>query len=655
MLSRRTHPNITTLVLDDYEADRGNRGDFEANFRKWTRMYDQVIQSKSFPFQDASNISIPLIAWTVDALHSRLINPLFMKPDWIDVKPSPSDWFGGLDRAKSLEQFLNWQFQNSLDFFSVMDETLARSWLYGSWFVKVHPLFRDIQRRSPDGTTRFETAYRGPWLTPVSPMDLLLPSDVSKLSDADHVIHRAWLSIPELLDRERKGFYFDVAGNVERLRSSTKFRDQEPLGSISLGDTKVDFQAVMGRRVWLEVLESYYRYDFDDDGFPEEWIFTVVKDARLLVRATPLIDVYPSGERPWVQFHYKRSMRGPYGKGLGQELDDLNIEANTIINQLTDAGTIAMAPPVLTRIGSGAEAKLAREDGIYPGIHIPTDNPESDLFMPSMAVSTSFGMQDLQLLFGFAERLSGITDFELGRQPNRSSMPRTYGQQLLMQESSGEAMKTVALRLFDSLSLLIKQVHWLNQIYLPPMNYFRVTGQDARETLGAISVEDMVGQFDFSIKPVTPARNKTIELQQRLQAVQFVLPLLDRARVDPAYFKLVKMVWEAFGQSRLEEVIGEGEDPIKLEHVAMLQNRRVVASPYDDAMRHVGMHFQFAKEAEGQEMQDVAMMAYSHIKEHMAVAQQRQGGSKGASSAPETPGKMMQRGNAISPVGKVMR
>lgn len=667
MLTRRDNPNIVNVILSDYDADRGNRSDFERNFRIWTRLYEGVVSKKSFPFEDSSNLHIPMVGWTVDAIHSRLQNPLFAIDEILHIKPRPDGWMQSADQSKAVSAFLNWQFDTQLDFFHLLDEATPREILYGSWFVKIRPTRRAnrIKRRvmNPDGSSSFEpdwdVIYEGPELVAASPWDIVLPSDSPSLAQADHIIHRVWLSLGELRQRESLGVYFEVSNHWEQIRSSSRYRREL---SADEKDTKIDFEASQGRRSWVEALECYYQYDLDDDGIAEEWIFTVLKDSKIIIRATELIDVFPSGKRPFEQFIYKPAIRGPYGKGIGQELDDLNTEVNAIFNQMTDAGTLTLAPAVLSRLNSAASAKLKRHGGIYPGIHIETEDPIGDARLLDFNPNLSFGVTDVQFLLGFAEKITGVSDLQLGRTPDRAG-PRTYGQQLMLQEGSNESLETVGHRYKNTISRIAEQVHDLNRAYMPPTVFYRVTGDDGKDVLGMVNAQEMQGQYDFSIKAVSPSRNLMTERQNKLQALQFILPMIDRARVDPGIYRVVKLVWETFGLQKLDEVVGMGEDSVRQEHVNILRGRRVVASPFDDHQRHLGLHHQFAVEAAEEGRKDIASVTQSHIQEHIQVAQASRGvgarkaqggGKKPAQAAGSSPGQDFSKTNSLSQMGNML-
>jgi hypothetical protein len=502
----------------------------------------------------------------------------------------------------------------------------------------------------------WERLYQGPEVLPVSSQDILLPADSPSLDEAEHVIQRNWLTINDLLGRERRGIYRGISERMDEIKAGTRYRETEPLGQLNVGDTKIDMSAHSGRKIWIETLECYYQYDMDGDGHAEEWIFTVLKQPRLLVRAVELWQVYPSGQRPFTQFMYKKALKGPYGKGVGQELEDINVEANTILNQMTDVGTISMAGPVMSRAGSLAEEKLNQEEGWYPAMHIPTENPLEDVVFPVLRPHIAFGTQDLDYWLGFGEKMSGVGDVQLGRNPRGGALPRTYGQQLLIQQEGGENLQSVGARFRNSWAQVVDQVHNLNKTYLPEMVFFRVSGERGDDILQFISREDMNGKYDFSIKPVSPARNKQAEQAQKVQAIQFIMPLLDRARVDPGVYKMVKLVWETFGMNKLEEIIGIDDDPVKHEHVAMLQGRRVVATPFDDHQRHMALHFQFAQEALEQGYPGAALAAQSHMQEHVQVSGigvPQQGGGQQARPG-DSPGRELQRNNDVSQQGSTL-
>ncbi|MBI2174679.1 MAG: hypothetical protein HYU33_05745 [Candidatus Omnitrophica bacterium] len=126
MLTIKDNPNIEMTILSDYEADKAARSDWERNFQMWTRQYDGVLASKTFPFENSSNLHIPLISWTVDALHSRLMNPLFSTDEIVNVRAQPDGQSQSADSAKAVGQFANWQAREQLDLFNVLDEVTPR-------------------------------------------------------------------------------------------------------------------------------------------------------------------------------------------------------------------------------------------------------------------------------------------------------------------------------------------------------------------------------------------------------------------------------------------------------------------------------------------------------------------------------------------------
>lgn len=617
MLTQRDLPNLIAVLDDDFQADKANRQSWEIAFRIYTRMYDGVVSSKSFPFENASNLNIPVIGWTVDALHASLQNPLFATDEIFHVKPRPEAWTGTTEKAKAVGQFINWQFSEPLDFFNVIDEVTPRMILYGTWFVKFRPERKVIMTAQGP-----EKVYEGPALCSVSPWDVFLPGDCGRLDDAEHITHRLWRTPSDLLIKEKQGIYEKIEENWERLQAGLRYKEE--LEDLSR-DTRIVTEAGMGRRNYLEVLESYYQADFDGDGIAEEWILTWLKETRLLIRAVPLLEVFPSGRRPWVQFIYKHAMRGPYGKGIGQELEDLNQEVNAVFNQLTDSGTLTLAPPTAVRAGTPMAAQLKRDQGLSPGMVYETEDPQRDIHMLQFTPNLAFGVQDVQFLLGIAERITGVSDLRLGRTSQQPGNPRTYGQQLMMQENQKENVELVAQRYKRSLSKCAEQTWWLDKAYLPPLTFFRVTAADGTDLLKVMSPEDLRGNYDFSVQAISPARNKMVERTQKMQALQFILPLLDRARVDPGVFRLVKLVWETFDLQRLEEIIILGEDAVTIEHAAMLKGERVTVTPVDDHQRHMGLHYKFAQEAQAEGREDVAMVAQSHIAEHAQVAQKSRG------------------------------
>ena len=144
------------------------------------------------------------------------------------------------------------------------------------------------------------------------------------------------------------------------------------------------------------------------------------------------------------------------------------------------------------------------------------------------------------------ERLSGLTDLSLGRQPNRVGATRTAkGTQTLLSEA-GLRLK-MALEGFQRFWIgVFSDILALDQEYLPPEQEFRVTGQ--RPTVMRVKDRtELRGQYDLRLATTVDQLNRdqmrqdaTVLLQALMNPVAVQLGLVGQKGFRRAYADLLK-------------------------------------------------------------------------------------------------------------------
>ena len=153
-----------------------------------------------------------------------------------------------------------------------------------------------------------------------------------------------------------------------------------------------------------------------------------------------------------------------YGLSFAEVVKGIQDEINTIHNQRVDYATITNLPFYFYRASMSMPPV---QQGLKPGQGVPVDNPQQDINFPKWASQPSWGSQEEQTLHQYFERLTGLNDLTLGRQPNRVGATRTAaGTQQLLAE--GSLRFKTSMEAFQRLWVgVFSDILALDQEYLP--------------------------------------------------------------------------------------------------------------------------------------------------------------------------------------------
>ncbi len=150
------------------------------------------------------------------------------------------------------------------------------------------------------------------------------------------------------------------------------------------------------------------------------------------------------------------------------------------------------------------------------------DNPQQDVYIPKWGGSPAWGAQEEATLMQYGERLGGISDLSLGRQPTRVGATRTAkGTQTLLAEA-GLRFK-IAMQAFQRFWIgVFEDVLALDQEYMPPGQEFRITGK--RPTVLRIKDRtELRGNYDIRLAATTETLNREQMRQDATVIMQAVM------------------------------------------------------------------------------------------------------------------------------------
>lgn len=446
---------IGLWCADGLAADLRSRVGWEERMQQAMKLALQVMEIKTTPWQDASNVKFPLLTIAALQYHSRVYPAIINTPDLVKCRTYGNDPDGSVAAAADLiSEHMSWQI---LEQDEGWEEDTDRSFI-------VQSILGSVFKKS-----FFDKGLEHNVSEMVLPSDLVVDYWTKSLESANRTTHLMYMFENEILERQRLGLYLDV--------DSTEPNVPQPLGPLARvrdeaqgthPQTEVEQPAV--------VCEQRCRLDLDGDGYKEPYVVTFRHDSSKVLRIRAEFfesDILRVGKKiaridsfnPYTKFPFIPSPDGGfYDLGFGVLLGPLNRSIDTAINQLIDAGTMSNAGGGF--LGRGVRIKGGEytfrpmewkrvessgddlQKGIFP---LPVREPSAVLF------------QLLSLLIQYGEKVAGATESTSGENPGQNTKSGTFDS---MVEQGLQIFNGIYKRNYRSFRAEYRKLYRLNQLYL---------------------------------------------------------------------------------------------------------------------------------------------------------------------------------------------
>lgn len=528
---------------------------------------EHLVNDNDGPFNGSSNLHIPMPFIVSKTMHARFLQALLGQDPPFDVKARNA---ASADRVQTVSDTMRYTLIDWCNYNKGI-ETTADKWVWDwvttgvglmkcRWDAK-YTRFLDVQEVQQKGTPRIITdpadgkqkmkptvktvekemvvtkkVFEGPVYDCVHPEDLLIVGGSGDPDLADCVQHRYYHTASELWTMvDRKIFNEDAVKKV--IASGENKQGTDHSGSIKdqkardAGVNSVNNEQDLDR---YEVLECYTQYDVDGSGINADIVLWVHKQSREILRATYLHRISKSGERPFVKADFHLRADQEYGVGIVELLYPLSLELDAIHNMRIDWGMISVMPFGFYRATSGIDPSTIQ---LEPGALIPVDNPQTDVFFPNLGNRTVFGMQEEQAIQSMIERLTSITDLNLGMVTGQGATRTATGARAVVGEASSN-LDVHLRRLNRGWKKCLRYTMHMLQQRIPPGLSFRITGDDGQNYWKSVSDDDISGDFDIDLSPNSTTSNSQVQQQNAQDILQLVSnPLaIQMGTVGPGQF-----------------------------------------------------------------------------------------------------------------------
>jgi chaperonin GroES len=552
---------IAMEVDRKYKIDKDSRAEWEEMSKRAMDLALQVRQPKNYPFEKAANVKYPLI--TVAALqfgaraYPAIIDGLRivkgqvigsdagvpMKDDNGDPKLDPLSgeplWIKkpGDKRAKAdrVSKHMSYQLLNEMPEWEEDTDILIHH------LPIVGCAFRKAWRAETMDRNRSEM---------VPAKHLIVNNKCRSLEEAPAVTHEIFLYPQDIEERKLSGLWLDI---------------ELPCGSDE--DSDEDAPQMF--------LEQHRYLDLDGDGYKEPYIVTTHKDSCQVVRIVAnfgMENVKDNGKRIvriqkdqyFIKYTFIPDPKGGfYGIGFGQLLESIGETIDTTLNQMLDAGHLAVAGGGF--IGTGIRLKKGGQIKVSPGkfeqVEVSGDI-RTQVLPHQFAEPSPVLFQLLGMMVEAAKDITAVKDILTG---DTNGQTQTATTTLAMIEQGLKVFTAIYKRIYRALKDEYKLLFKLNAKYIDEQTYY--TFQDQEE---AVEKSD----YDLKSMDICPVADpKMVTDMQRMTHAQLLMQIQEHpvfgALQNPQ--EALRRVYEAAGTEEPEKLIVKQQGPSEAEKLQMAE------------------------------------------------------------------------------------
>jgi len=492
-------------VYSGWMEDTASRQDWLKDYDNWMKLAMQVVETKNFPWPNASNIKYPILSIACMQFHARAY-PMIVPPDGQVVKARVigKDPDGKKrQKAKCTADFMSWQMMEQMETWDEdMDKGLMVLPIVGSFFKK----------------TYYDDARQVNCSELVHARDLVVNYWAKSLETAERKTQEYYYTKRQLQEKFNAGEYEEPENMPDPIAVTSRATD--PI-------SKTQASGLLDETSPYRVLEQHRFWDIDGDDYPEPVIVTILEQTQQVMRIVArwdsdgvitkddkIIQIIPVEYYTKFPF-FPNPDGGFYDVGFGRILGPINESANTLINQLVDAGT-------LSNLQGGWVSKALRikqgEQKFKPGewkqVEATFDDLKKGILPHQYKEPSSVLFQLLGMLIQSSRELSSVSETMTGKMPGQNTPAYTTKETL---EQGAKVFTAIHKRMFRSLAREVKKLYRLNQLYTPVEVIKMVTDADYANELFKGDPNDIAPAAD---PQAVSASTKAMQAQQLVEMVK---------------------------------------------------------------------------------------------------------------------------------------
>jgi len=521
-LSEEELKKIGTSVYDGYDTDISSRALWEKDLEKWTKLALQIVEEKTFPWKGASNVKYPLLSTASMQFNARAYPSLVPADNKVvKCRTMGADPQGlKAERARRVSLHLSYQVTEEMeDWEEDMDRLLLVLPITGTAFKK----------------TYWDSSLQRNCSKLVYPTDLVVNYWAKSLEEAERKTEIIPVSKRKVKERQLQGIYREC-DLPDPVIDSTDDQRQDRQGFVN-PDTDETTPYML--------LEQHGFLDLDEDGYAEPYVILVEKHSRTVLRITPryqaedvLVDEKENVVKITPFEHYTKFSFVPnpdggfYDIGFGRLLGSINASADTLVNQLIDAGTLNNLQSGF--IGKGLRIKMGESSftpGEWKAVNATGDDIKKQIFPLPTKEPSPVLMNLLQFLLQSGKELASVAEIFVGKMPGQNTPATTT---MATIEQGMKVFTAVYKRIFRALTKEYRKLYKLNYRYLNPEQYIDV-------------IDEQIEQSDYAgpENDIVPAADPQATMaQEKMTKAQNLMQVMSLGTLDP--MQVTKYLLEAF-------------------------------------------------------------------------------------------------------------
>jgi chaperonin GroES len=472
--SEEDRKRIATHVFNGYKQDKFSRRKWEKRSQAALNLALQHVEGKTWPWPGCSNVAVPLITIASVQFHAKSYPAIIPGSNIVQYRVAGTDPDGvETARAKRIGRHMSWQLLEE-------DE---------SWEEQHDRLLQIL----PIVGTAFKKSYNvGGKNTSqlVMAQDLVLDYYAKSVENCQRKTEVIKKYRNDIYSGVEDGIYLNVleeswytsAAQV-LMDENTAKQDQRTGELMPDADEDTPF-TLLEQHTWL---------DLDGDGYNEPYIATIEYGSKCLLRLVARWDRMTDIRRNasgkivaiqpteyYTKYGFIPSPDGSiYDIGFGVLLGPLNESANSLINQLIDAGTMSNTAGGF--LGKGAKVR----GGAYVfapfewrRVDASGDDLRKNIFPLPVRDPSPVLFQLLSLIMNYSGRISGNTDTTVGENPGQNTP--AMNMQTMVEEGT-KVYNAIYKRIWRSMKHEFKKVYILNAVFMPTVKLLGTTGMATRD------------------------------------------------------------------------------------------------------------------------------------------------------------------------------
>jgi len=602
------------VVAEEYDVDESSRTQWKTNLANDLKLFSSFMGEKTFPWKDASNVNVPMMSISTIQFHARAVPSLLPPKEVVRTFPTGHE---DINKADRVQKYMNYQLLYEMDEFEEgMDKSLLQVPIQGSVFRKSY----------------YDPILRRPTSQYVSAMDFVVNYGTRRLEDARRATHTLLLTRSDIIKRAQQGIFsasaaeFNLAGAFSAEAHGGEIREMvDKINGIQpTSDAGSD---IHGPRL---VLEQHRGWDFEGTGIEKPYVITVDYETKKVLKITDRSWLNPvTQEKETINYftHYEfiPNPEGFYGLGFGTLLRGLNESANTIINEVIDAGALAnIQGGFVSKRSAVSKGAITFKMGEYKEFDGYVDDIRKAIYSFDFKGPNNTLFSTLGLIFEYSRQVSAVSETMTGQMPASDTPASTV---LALIEEGRKVFSTIHKRLHRAFKKELKKIYRLNSIFLDIDKYFNVLGEN---NMPDPQSREKVGRADFlNIRDVVPVSDpEIVSRTERVLKAQQVWELTmsspvtaqNEAAIRAAQLRLYK----SLDIENPEELMPPPPEPPNLspeeENANLLMQKPATALPQQSHQHHLVVHEDLAEGAFADQLTpEGKKLLEQHMREHVGL------------------------------------